>query len=1040
MIVVHGSWVPSEKKGSFFLWGETRSTKAGRRARREDLPRHPYHCSRKQVEHEIFRPLGEDGRRSDVSGAERVLVLPTVSGVPLPSPEMVSDAVPSRDEVPTLSPWRVRGLSLAPLTALGWLVGQPSEVGSLPDAIRLGEDVRYWVVASRLALEILARQRFLPDLETRPRGTRASTKWEPLLEEENERLELLIASMPPVCRAFVANPGASSDPETLLRGFFADIVDEFVRQAASRLRLRPRVVDSEGARFAAALLDPHGQLSESQNVLVYLKEELSDWKQFLEEEIEAPFKVSFRLEPPKVDKETAAEVAEAAESAGTSEWILRYFLQAVDDPSLLVPVARVWEHSGATWRYLNRRMDRPQERILEALGRASSFLPAIEQSLKTPRPEFCRLSLNEAYQFLRETSFLLRESGFGVLIPSWWGERESNFALKLRVSASGEPDRVTSSLGLDSIVNFDWQVALGDESLNRDDFLRLVELKQPLVRVRGRWVELERQKVEEVLTVMRAQPTQAEMPLREVMQLGLGRRRESGLAVTSLEADGWIQALLGRLTGSEPMTSLDTPESFRGRLRPYQVTGLSWLNFLSDWGLGACLADDMGLGKTIQVLALLLHLQEADRLNRPFLLICPTSVVSNWRKEAERFAPSLRVLIHHGLGRHGKSFAREAVRHDLVVSSYSLLHRDSDRLRAVEWGGLVLDEAQNIKNPSAKQTQALRRLSAPTRIALTGTPVENRLSELWSIMEFLNTGYLGSRLAFKRNFSVPIERYRDSDATEELHRLVRPFVLRRLKTDPRVIKDLPEKNEMKVYCSLTSEQATLYEAVVRESLKQIDRSAGIERRGEVLAALTRLKQICNHPAHYLGDGSRLDERSGKLARLREMLEEVLAEGDRALVFTQFAKMGGLLQRHLRESLSTEVLFLHGGVPAAQREKMIERFQDDPNGPSIFVLSLKAGGFGLNLTQARHVFHFDRWWNPAVEDQATDRAFRIGQTRSVSVYKYICAGTVEERIDELIEKKKELAGLVVRAAEEWLTELSTTDLRELFALRHDTVLD
>ena len=962
-----------------------------------------------------------------------MLVLPTVSGAPLPSPEMVSESVPSRDEAPTLSPWRVRGLSLAPLAALAWLVGQPSEVESMPEGIRLGEDVRYWAVASRLALEILARQRFLPDLETRPRGTRASTKWTPLLEEENERLELLIASMPPVCRAFVEDPGASSDPEALLRSFFADIIDEFVRQAASRLRLRPRVIDSEGARFAAALLDPLGQLSESKNVLAYLKEELSDWKQSLDEEIEAPFRVSFRLEPPANEEETA-------ECAETPEWILRYFLQAVDDPSLLVPVARVWEHSGATWRYLNRRMDRPQERILEALGRASSFLPAIEESLKAPRPEYCRLSLNEAYHFLRETSFLLRESGFGVLIPSWWGERESNFALKLRVSASAEPDRVTSSLGLDAIVNFDWQVALGDESLNRDDFLRLVELKQPLVQVRGRWVELERQKVEEVLTVMRAQPTQAEMPLREVMQLGLGRKWESGLAVTSLEAEGWIEALLDRLTGSEPMASLDTPESFRGQLRPYQETGLSWLAFLTDWGLGACLADDMGLGKTIQVLALLLHRQEEGRLDRPFLLLCPTSVVSNWRKEAERFAPSLRVLIHHGLGRHGTSFAGEAIRHDLVVSSYSLLHRDSDRLRAVEWGGLVLDEAQNIKNPSAKQTQALRRLFAPARIALTGTPVENRLSELWSIMEFLNTGYMGSRLSFKRNFSVPIERYRDSDATEELHRLVRPFVLRRLKTDPRVIKDLPEKNEMKVYCSLTSEQATLYEAVVRESLKQIDRSAGMERRGEVLAALTRLKQICNHPAHYLGDGSRLDERSGKLARLREMLEEVLAEGDRALVFTQFAKMGGLLQRHLRESLSTEVLFLHGGVPAAQREKMIERFQDDPQGPSIFVLSLKAGGFGLNLTQARHVFHFDRWWNPAVENQATDRAFRIGQTRSVSVYKYICAGTVEERIDELIEKKKELAGLVVRAAEEWLTELSTTDLRELFALRHDTVLD
>ena len=394
------------------------------------------------------------------------------------------------------------------------------------------------------------------------------------------------------------------------------------------------------------------------------------------------------------------------------------------------------------------------------------------------------------------------------------------------------------------------------------------------------------------------------------------------------------------------------------------------------------------------------------------------------------------VLVDTG----AKRLRAKPVHHDVVVSTYSLAHRDLERLRGVAWGGLVLDEAQNIKNPSAKQTQALRKLSAPARIALTGTPVENRLSELWSIMEFLNTGYLGSRSTFKRCFSVPIERYRDPEATAELHRLAQPFILRRLKTDPRVIRDLPEKNEMKVFCSLTREQATLYEAVVRESLKQIERSEGIERKGEVLTALTRLKQICNHPAHYMGDGSRLEGRSGKLARLGEMLEEVLAEGDRALVFTQFAKMGGLLQRHLRDTLSTEVLLLHGGVPAGQREKMISRFQEDPNGPSIFVLSLKAGGFGLNLTQARHVFHFDRWWNPAVEDQATDRAFRIGQTRSVSVFKYICAGTVEERIDEMIEKKKELAGLVVRAAEDWLTELSTSDLRELLSLRQDAIQD
>ncbi len=1035
MIVAHGSWIPDDEGRGFFLWGETRSTSSSSpRKKSGGEPPHPFHCTRKQLEHEVFRPLGENGYSTAVTRGEEVFLLPSVEGRPLPSSELVAETLSTSGSIRALSPWRVSGIRLAPLTALGWLACLPTDGESMPGALRLGPDVRFWATAARMALEMLARQRFLPDLEIETRTSRAVTHWDPLLENEQERMEKMISSMPPVCRAFVLNDMPPIEPEALMEDFFSSVMDAFVRHSASRLRLRPRVVDTEGARFAAALIEHDGVLPEPKDVVHYLKEELVGWKQHLEDETEAPFRVTFRLDPPPDDDESSGCV-------GSANWKLRYFLQAVDDPSLLVPVSRIWRHSGSTWRYLHHRMDRPQEHVLEALGRASSFLPAIEESLKASRPEFCCLTLDEAYGFLRESSFLLKESGFGVLIPSWWGRRESSIGLKLRVTSSSEPDKVTSSLGLDAIVNFDWQVALGQERLDREEFLRLVELKQPLVRVRGRWVELDSEKLDDVMSVMRSRPDRAEMPLREVLQLGLGRKKQSGLPVAGLEAEGWIEALLNRLTGSESMSRLETPETFKGRLRPYQVKGLSWLAFLGRWGLGACLADDMGLGKTIQVLALLLHKKGEGRLDKPFLLICPTSVVSNWRKEAERFAPSLKVLIHHGIGRHGsKAFAREAVQHDVVVSTYSLVHRDSERLRGVEWGGLVLDEAQNIKNPSAKQTQALRKLNAPARIALTGTPVENRLSELWSIMEFLNTGYLGSRSSFKRSFSVPIERYRDPEATAELHRLAQPFILRRLKTDPRVIRDLPEKNEMKVFCSLTREQATLYEAVVQESMKQIERSEGIERKGEVLTALTRLKQICNHPAHYMGDGSRLEGRSGKLARLSEMLEEVLAEGDRALVFTQFAKMGGLLQRHLRDALSTEVLLLHGGVPAGQREKMISRFQDDPAGPSIFVLSLKAGGFGLNLTQARHVFHFDRWWNPAVENQATDRAFRIGQTRSVSVFKYICAGTVEERIDEMIEKKKELAGLVVRAAEEWLTELSTSDLRELLSLRQDAIQD
>jgi SNF2 family DNA or RNA helicase len=353
---------------------------------------------------------------------------------------------------------------------------------------------------------------------------------------------------------------------------------------------------------------------------------------------------------------------------------------------------------------------------------------------------------------------------------------------------------------------------------------------------------------------------------------------------------------------------------------------------------------------------------------------------------------------------------------------------------------VILDEAQNIKNPATKQAQAIRKLQADYRVALTGTPVENRLSELWSIMEFLNPRYLGSQRDFRTRFALPIERYQEREAAEKLQVLIQPFVLRRVKTDPHIIQDLPEKMEMKVYCSLTSEQATLYEAVVRDSLERIEESESIQRRGIVLAMLLKLKQVCNHPAQFLSDGSTLVGRSGKLSRLVEMLEEVLGVGDRALIFTQFATMGRMLKVHLQEVFAEEVMFLHGGTRQPDRDRMVARFQDSGHGPPMFVLSLKAGGLGLNLTEANHVFHFDRWWNPAVENQATDRAFRIGQTRDVQVHKFICAGTLEERIDELIETKKELAEMVIGTGESWLTELSTDELRDLIVLKAEAVGD
>ncbi|MBI1882560.1 MAG: DEAD/DEAH box helicase, partial [Chloroflexi bacterium] len=431
----------------------------------------------------------------------------------------------------------------------------------------------------------------------------------------------------------------------------------------------------------------------------------------------------------------------------------------------------------------------------------------------------------------------------------------------------------------------------------------------------------------------------------------------------------------------------------------------------------------------------------------PTLLICPTSVVFNWFKEVQRFAPTLTTLIHQGPARlRDDELKQQAQEADMVLTSYAIARRDADTLKEIDWFGVILDEAQNIKNPEAKQTRAIRQLPAQFRLALTGTPVENRLSELWSILHFLNPGYLGARAAFRQNFALPIERYGDEESIQRLKKMASPFILRRVKTDPSVIQDLPEKQEMKVYCNLTEEQATLYESVVQKVMEKLAEAEGIERKGLVLSMLMQLKQVCNHPAqflHQIGNGHTLSleteaPRSGKLARLTEMLEEAVSVGDRVLIFTQFSEMGQLLKEQLQQALGVSTLFLYGGTPPKKREVMIKRFQEENNGPPIFILSLKAGGTGLNLTRANHVFHFDRWWNPAVENQATDRAFRIGQTRNVQVHKFICVGTLEEKIDDMIEGKKALAQSIVGSGENWLTELSTDNLRDVVTLRRETV--
>jgi len=498
-----------------------------------------------------------------------------------------------------------------------------------------------------------------------------------------------------------------------------------------------------------------------------------------------------------------------------------------------------------------------------------------------------------------------------------------------------------------------------------------------------------------------------------------------------------LERFLSELHGQEALDEVELPANFQGSLRAYQQRGLNWLVFLCHHGLGACLADDMGLGKTIQTLAMLQYFSNEGE-KRPVLLICPTSLLSNWWHEARRFVPELRILTHHGVQREKhEDFDQQLSDYDIVITTYALAHRDYSFLNEVSWSGIILDEAQNIKNPQTKQSQAIRKLSADWRLALTGTPMENHVGDLWTIMDFLNRGLLGSQASFKRQFLTPIQINQDPVAMAQLQHLSNVFVLRRSKQDPEILPELPPKQEMKVYCNLTKEQASLYAATVQEIEHSLSKLNGMQRRGLILSSLTRLKQICNHPLHFLKQEGKVKKRSGKLNRMEEMLEEILELKEKSLIFTQYAEMGKILKEYLHQHFNQEVLFLYGGTPAPKRAEMIQHFQNNHRCP-IFVLSLKAGGVGLNLTAANHVFHFDRWWNPAVENQATDRAHRIGQERTVQVHKLICSGTLEEKVDQMIEDKQGLAEQIVGAGENWITELSDKEVRELFQLNQELV--
>jgi len=912
----------------------------------------------------------------------------------------------------------------------------------------LSGSVATWVLASKLAMDLVARERVVPTISRR--GGRIEARWAAALaaSEDAARVAAIAKSMPPAAHAVPVagdRSGAVRAPDALLRTYLDAIVDALVRAArggpslsgsrapgrdstpGSRAKTARAAPDAWADRWRTALGGDQRTFETDGFAERSVVDELARWS---EPALGARdrLRACFRLELPVDDGEP---------------FVLRFLLQSPDDPSLLVPASDVWKTKGRSLEKLGRAFRDPQESLLEALGRASRLFPALAGSLEEARPEAVELDPATAWTFLGDGAALLAEAGFGVIVPGELtaaGQRR----LRLRMRVGGNSKKVagvvtgTAGLALDELLQVDWEAVIGAEPLTARELAALAKQKAPLVQFRGAWVAIDPRELGDIQK--RLAGGASKLTMREAIQAVLaGEALQGGLSL-AVTASGVVAELLERLRNGGA-TELGAPRSLLATLRPYQERGLNWLVTMGSLGLGACLADDMGLGKTMQLLAFLLRRKdEARRDARPALLIAPTSVVGNWEREVERFAPSLDVVRHYGASRARSASDIPKKPGTLVVTTYGLLRRDAELLSGIDWSVAALDEAQNIKNASSATARAARALRASHRFALTGTPVENRLAELWSILEFANPGLLGPLKAFRRDFALPIERYGNEDAAARLRRIVGPFILRRLKSDPTIIQDLPPKNEMKVVCTLTREQATLYKAVVDEELRRIESSDGIERRGRVLALLTFTKQICNHPAQYLGESGPLPKRSGKLARTTEMLEEAVASGDKALVFTQFREMGDKLVDHFNANLGCDVVFLHGGTPKKARDEMVRRFQEGPHGPRIFVLSVKAGGTGLNLTAANHVFHFDRWWNPAVEDQATDRAYRIGQKRAVQVHKLVCAGTVEEKIDRLLDQKRDLASKVVGAGEQWITELDGRELRDLFSLSEGAVAD
>jgi superfamily II DNA or RNA helicase len=859
----------------------------------------------------------------------------------------------------------------------------PATLHPLRDVVPLLLDVtdesptlRFWAAATTWALTLVARGRLVPAV------TEAGyDAWRlgPLDAEDAERFASLVAACPPEAHAIAVpatRPLKVRSAAAVVRAFGDAVADTMARTAAAPLTTAHPAFASRAPVDATALA---AWLDDSGRGL-------------------AGVRTGLRVE---TDGDSLTAVIQ---------------LRSRTDPSVVVDAADLWRAPGGV---LERLGGGAEADLLLALRRGAQAWPPLGAVLDTPAPAALALDDDTAADLLGEGAEALGNAGVEVL----WPRDLLTEGVVVRAVTETVPADSDGTFSLDALLAFRWEVTLDGERLTDAEVAELVAAQRSLVRLRGRWV-----RVDPALLGRLRGRTPRPLTGMEALAAALTGYVVVDDEAVAFESTGAVADLAAKLSNVAAARDHDTvppPAGLHAVLRPYQLRGLRWLAALTDLGLGACLADDMGLGKTVQVIALHL-LRHEQGVPGATLVVCPTSLLGNWEREIRRFAPDVAVRRFYGGDRHLGALADG----EFVLATYGMVRRHRETLAEVPWDMVVADEAQHVKNPLSRGARELRAIPSVTRVALTGTPVENRLTDLWSILDWTTPGLLGPLDRFRRTVALPVERYRDLDATERLARVVRPFLLRRRKSDPGIAPELPPKIETDRVVPLTTEQASLYASVVEQALDAIAKRQGIERRGLVLKLLTELKQICNHPAQYLREEGPLEGRSGKLAALDELTDVIVDEGDGVLVFTQYVTMARLLETHLA-GRGVGTLFLHGGVPARRREEMVARFQggDVP----VFLLSLKAGGTGLNLTRATNVIHYDRWWNPAVEDQATDRAHRIGQERTVQVHRLMAEGTLEDRIAELMARKRALAESVVGGGEAWLSELSDDELAELVTL-------